>query len=71
MKNQVYIGTARNIDAEVGMGTGQPEHKFIIVHLCDNEPVGLEGFKTKEEALAALKEYYGADIEYLFTELEY
>ena len=65
----VYIGTAANVDAEVGSGTGNPDHKFVIAHFWNGEPVAVEGFTTKAAALAALKDYEGAEIERLFTEI--
>lgn len=67
--DKVYIGTALNVDAEVGAGTYEPEHKFIIAHFWNDEPVAVEGFATKEAALAALESYHGAEIERLFVEL--
>ena len=70
MMDYVKIGTARNISAEYGAGTGNPNHKFVIAHFYDFELVTVEGFETKEVAMKALEEYHGADIEYLFIELD-
>lgn len=68
--DKVIIGTARNVMAEYSAGTGNPEHKFIIAHFFDDELVTVEGFRTKEGAMIALEEYHGADIEYLFINLD-
>lgn len=66
----VVVGTAFNVDAEYGAGTGNPAHKFVLAHFYDGEPVTVEGFTTKEGALAALEEYHGAEIERLFVTFE-
>ena len=66
----VYIGTAANVSAEVGSGTGNPSHKFIIAHFWNNEPVAVEGYTTKAAALIALEDYAGAQVEHLFTEID-
>jgi hypothetical protein len=64
--DKVIVGTSVNVEAEYGYG--QPK-KFTLLHLYNDEPVSVEGFDTKEGVLAALKEYHGAEIERLFTEL--
>lgn len=68
--DKVYIGTARNIAAEVGSGTGIKTDKFVIAHFYNDEEMAVEGFETKEAALAALESYHGAEIEYLWIEID-
>lgn len=66
----VAIGTAANIAAEYSAGTGNPADKFVLAHFYDGEPVSVEGFATKEQAIAMLEEYHGCEIERLFIELD-
>lgn len=66
----VIVGTAANVAAECGAGTGEREHKFVLAHFYNGEPVTVEGFSTKEACLKALEEYNGCEIERLFIELD-
>lgn len=68
--DKIFIGTARNIEAEYSEGTYNPDHKFILVHQFDGETVSVEGFATKEGVIrCADTEYAGVERETLFIEL--
>lgn len=67
----VVVGTAANVDAEYGAGTGNPADAYVLAHFYDGEPVSVEGYATKDAAIRALEEYHGCQIERLFTVLDH
>lgn len=68
--DRVVIGTAANVEAEYAVGTYVKGDAFVLAHFYNDEPVSVDGFKTKEQAIRALQEYDGCEVERLFTTLD-
>lgn len=62
---RLVVGTAENVEAEYG-ATDMFGNPFVVFQLYDDEPVSIEGFETKEAAIASVASADRSIIEWMF-----